>query len=113
MGIGCLEAKESGRVQGVDLKAESRSKMEWGIWIKSEAAVSWEERSTNYFKKLFVLYLLRIHGNIFLPMENSFSILSLRATPPPTLHGYGGTTITLLCSFDPPPSATFTTEVHI
>lgn len=41
--MGYLEAEEGGRVLGLDLKAESGSKMVWGIWKKSGAAVSWED----------------------------------------------------------------------
>lgn len=43
VGMGCLEAEEGGRVLGFDLHAERRRKMEWFIWKKCGAAVSWED----------------------------------------------------------------------
>lgn len=41
--MGCLDAKEGGRVPGVDLKAESKRKTEWGVWKKNGVSVSWED----------------------------------------------------------------------
>lgn len=41
--MGGLEAEKGGRVLGFDLHAERRKKMEWFIWKKCGAAVSWED----------------------------------------------------------------------
>lgn len=67
LGMGCQKVKEGGRELGVDLRAENERNMEWSVWKKSGAAVSWEntEEEKRRREPTPCLALINLMGNSY------------------------------------------------
>lgn len=61
--MGCLDAKEGGRVLGVDLKTERKRKKEWDVWKKSGTAVSWEDSGGKKEERAPCMSLINLTDN--------------------------------------------------